>query len=101
MKPIRHLAAMICFALLSSGWCSSARAQGPSVSVRVFAGGLVNPRGLKFGPDGNLYVADLGYGAIYQFDVSSTTQQYQAAKTLQLPSGFTPGGFANETLWKK
>lgn len=31
-------------------------------SVSVYASGLNNPRGLKFGPDGNLYVAEGGIG---------------------------------------
>ena len=43
-----------------------AAAGGPSAShgsavATVFATGLVNPRGLTFGPDGKLYVAEGGY----------------------------------------
>lgn len=34
----------------------------PQVTVSVFATGLYNPRGLTFGPDGNLYVAEGGKG---------------------------------------
>jgi hypothetical protein len=33
-----------------------------TASMRVFAEGLHNPRGLKFGPDGYLYVAEAGQG---------------------------------------
>src|SRR5260370_24727056 len=63
MKAKRYLATFTGFALLlSSVWCSSARAQGPSANVSVVATGLNNPRGLKFGPDGNLYVAEGGIG---------------------------------------
>jgi hypothetical protein len=35
---------------------------GQSANVTVFASGFNNPRGLKFGPDGYLYVAEGGAG---------------------------------------
>src|SRR5438309_10348349 len=38
-------------------------------NVSVFATGLNNPRGLKFGPDGNLYVAEGGIGGAESTEV--------------------------------
>ncbi len=49
-----HLALMV-FLLSCSAWSQSA-------NVSVFSQGLNNPRGLKFGPDGNPYVAEGGAG---------------------------------------
>ena len=54
---------------------------------------LIYPGTLAFGPNGNLYVADLAHGVIDQFDTTSTSQQYLAAATIQLPANFSPAGF--------
>lgn len=54
------------------------------------SGTFFAPGTLEFGPNGNLYVGDLGAQAIYQVDTSN--DQVMPSKTLSL--GFTPGGFA-------
>ena len=48
-----------------------ARCHAQSANVTVFASGLAGPRGLKFGPDGDLYVAEAGFGGTN----STTTSQ--------------------------
>jgi hypothetical protein len=69
----------------------------PASAFQVFATGLNNPRGLKFGPDGNLYVAEGGAGGtsintIGQCDqvvspVGPYTTDGPSARILKIDSG--------------
>jgi hypothetical protein len=59
-----------------------------SANVTVFASGLNNPRGLTFGPDGNLYVAEGGLGG------SATTSPAQCDQ-VPFPIGPYSGGFTS------
>ena len=47
---------------------------GYPVKVSVYASGLNSPRGLKFGPDGYLYVAEGGLGGTHQTTPMQCTQ---------------------------
>src|SRR5579859_6459663 len=81
-------------ALVLSGARSAApsHAQAPpqlSANATVFATGLNNPRGLRFGPDGNLYVAEAGLGG-----TNSTIGQCQQVPGPPGPGPVT-GGFTS------
>jgi hypothetical protein len=68
-------------------WPSGSKAQTPSANVSVFATGLNNPRGLKFGPDGELYVAEGG--------AAGTLSTVGVCDQVPAPVGPYTGGFTS------
>jgi glucose/arabinose dehydrogenase len=56
------LLVLVPLAALGPGTAAAASAMGASGNVAVFATGLIYPRGLEFGPGGDLYVAEAGPG---------------------------------------
>ncbi|HEX3967702.1 MAG TPA: ScyD/ScyE family protein [Edaphobacter sp.] len=57
-----RLAASLCLAVSAASIASAPAYAQLSSNATVFASGLESPRGLKFGPDGDLYVAEAGTG---------------------------------------
>jgi hypothetical protein len=57
-----RLAASLCLAASAASIASATAYAQLSSNATVYASGLESPRGLKFGPDGDLYVAEAGTG---------------------------------------
>lgn len=84
LRRLGILSVVLLAALALAGTASAA-------SVTVFATGLNNPRGLEFGPDGKLYVAEGGLGG---------TLTTSSAQCEQVPPPIGPytGGFTADIL---
>ena len=62
MKQARFTSSFLCAAVLVSGASGVQMLAQLPANATVYASGLEGPRGLAFGPDGSLYVAEAGLG---------------------------------------
>lgn len=69
-----RLAASLCLAASAASIASVPAYAQLSSNATVYASGLESPRGLKFGPDGDLYVAEAGAGGTISTVGSSCDQ---------------------------
>lgn len=85
MKPSTSLAFLFAIVPLASAFTAESRAQAPVPSSgTVVASGLNDPRGLAFGSDGTLYIAEAGTGG--------TTSTVGTCAQVPAPIGPDKGG---------
>lgn len=81
MKTIKLISMAVCTAAAAVGLVSVLAAAEATVTPAIYATGLEGPRGLRFGPDGALYVAEAGTGG---------TNATKAAMCPQVPTPVGP-----------
>lgn len=87
MKLLSSLRIIAGAALIAPVCLTSVHAQSLPPNVSVFATGLNNPRGLTFGPDGNLYVAEGG--------AAGTRSTIGLCRQVPAPVGPYTGGYTS------
>ena len=63
-----------------------------AVHISVFASGFNNPRGLTFGPDGDLYVAEGGLGGTTRRSASAGRHRARRPRTPAAPDNRCSAG---------